>query len=98
MKRTLALTGLMLSQPFVLCAEEAGRAELNMLQTVLTGNFGIFLGLALTVWGIFKAFAKGETGGGILLIICGVALTIFPGVFNVASSIVNPIVTAITTG
>lgn len=69
-----------------------------MLQTLLTGNFGMFLGLGLTIWGIFKAFTQGETGSGILLIICGVALTIFPGVFNVASSIVNPIVTAITTG
>ncbi|MCP5405698.1 MAG: hypothetical protein H6922_05710 [Pseudomonadaceae bacterium] len=76
---------------------DAGSLELNALTGIVTGNIGLFLGLLITVWGIFK-LVGGETGAGMMLMILGVLLTIFPGVFNVARSIVVPVAQGITGG
>jgi len=69
-----------------------GQVELSAIEGMLTGNIGLALGLLLTIWGIWKAFVDGEVGGGLLIIVCGVALTIFPGIFNTAYEVVAPLV------
>lgn len=90
------LLWIFLMSPAVALAASAGEAELNVIEGLLTGNIGLAIGLIITVWGLFKTFVNGETGGGILLLVCGVLLTIFPGVFNAAGKTIYPIVQNIT--
>lgn len=90
-KNIILLIGLVLPVTAWTAAGDAGSIEIDALSQVLTGNIGLAIGLALTAWGVFKAFVKGETGGGLLLIVCGVLLTIFPGVFNSAVGLMKPI-------
>jgi hypothetical protein len=92
---------LLLMQPLSLWAdEEVGRAELDTLTSVLTGDssIGFFLGLAVTVLGIWKMFVADEKGFGFILLICGVAITVFPGVFQFAQNISLTVANAITGG
>lgn len=77
-------------------AANAGDAELKAFSSILTGNIGLALGLCLAIWGIIKAVVSGETAMGFTLIICGILLTIFPGVFNAATSTFLPVVQSIT--
>lgn len=94
----LALLSLMVFLPLGIFAADAGSAELGALSSIVTGNVGLTIGLILAVWGIFKAVVGGETGAGMLLIVCGVLLTIFPGVFNSFANTLLPLVRSITGG
>lgn len=87
-----------IAAPVAAIASDAGEVELNAIEGVLTGNLGLAVGLLITIWGLWKMVAGGETGGGILIMICGVLLTIFPGVFNTAAEVVLPLVRSVTGG
>lgn len=91
---------LMVMQPLLLFAAtgETGKAELDALSGILTGDFGKVIGLAITVWGVWKMFVSGDMGLGFILVACGAALTIFPGVFNFAQSLVVPFARTVSGG
>lgn len=92
------LIGIMLAAPLAAFSADAGDAELKILEDLVTGNIGLAIGLILAVWGLWKAVVSGETGSGLLLLVCGVLLTLFPGVFDTAASIVKPIAQTLTGG
>ncbi|MCA3244238.1 MAG: TrbC/VirB2 family protein [Alphaproteobacteria bacterium] len=60
----------------------AGSNLLNTLQTAITGNLGLFIGLAIVVLGLWTWIIRQETGAGITMIIGGVVITLAPGLFN----------------
>lgn len=82
--------------PMLGFAQGAGGIELSAIEQLLTGNLGLAIGLLIAVWGIWKMAVDGEVGGGIFIIICGVLLTVFPGVFNSALAVVTPLVQSLT--
>ena len=73
----------------------AGAAELSLLEKILTGNFGLAVGLAVAAVGIFKVMNQ-NTAGGVTMIILGVLLTLLPGIYNGVYTIVCPIVSQLT--
>lgn len=92
------LLALFLALPGYVVAQEAGHLEFQALKGMLTGNVGLAIGLLLTVWGLWKAFIGGDTGAGLLIMVCGVVLTIFPNVFTAVSNAVSPLVSSVTGG
>lgn len=64
----------------------AGRGMLNTLEQLITGQLGLFIGLAIVVLGLWTWIIKQETGAGITMIIGGVLITLAPGIFNGARS------------
>lgn len=60
----------------------AGGNLKGTLETLLTGNIGLFIGLAVVVLGLWTWIIKQETGAGITMIIGGVLITLAPGMFN----------------
>lgn len=60
----------------------AGNNLKTALETAITGNLGLFLGLAIVVLGLWTWIIKQETGAGITMIIGGVVITLAPGLFN----------------
>jgi TrbC/VIRB2 pilin len=60
----------------------AGGNLLSTLQSAITGNIGLFIGLAIVVLGLWTWIIKQETGAGITMIIGGVLITLAPGMFN----------------
>ena len=81
-----------------LAGTSVGDIELKAVESVLTGNIGMAVGLIITIWGIWELFVKGETVRGGILLFCGVAITVFPGVFNVFQALVLPAVQVLTGG
>ncbi len=67
----------------------AGQGLLNTLQTAITGNIGLFIGLAIVILGLWTWIIKQETGAGITMIIGGVLITLAPGLFNGVRSFVG---------
>lgn len=70
----------------------AGSNVLSGIQGAITGNIGLFIGLALAILGIWTWVVKQETAAGIMLIIGGVLITISPGVFNTIRGVVDGVV------
>ncbi len=70
-------------------AGEAGGNLLDTLTGLVTGNVGLFIGLAIVVLGLWTWIIKQETGAGITMIIGGVLITLAPGIFNGARGFVN---------
>ncbi len=75
-------------------SSDVGAVELDLLVTILTGNIGLFLGLAVTIMGII-IFVKGDTGGAVFTVILGVLITMAPGVYNGLRFIACPIAEAL---
>ncbi|MBI1308527.1 MAG: hypothetical protein GC129_01535 [Proteobacteria bacterium] len=63
-------------------AADAGNTILGTLQDSITGSIGFFIGLAITILGLWTWIVKQETGAGIVMIIGGVLITLVPGIFN----------------
>jgi hypothetical protein len=63
-------------------AANAGTNLVNTLQGIITGQIGLFIGLAIVVLGLWTWIIKQETGAGITMIIGGVLITLAPGIFN----------------
>jgi len=87
----LAVTVLLANPSFAQSsgAGQAGSNFLNTLKGLITGNLGLFLGLAITVFGIWTWVINQNTGAGITMIIGGVLLTVAPGLFSGVQSFVN---------
>ena len=62
-------------------AAKPGAQELQMLEFILTGNFGLALGLGAALFGVYQ-FSQGNTVAGITIVIAGVLIVLAPGVFN----------------
>lgn len=75
-------------------AAQAGSSLLGTLQSAVTGNLGLVVGLALAILGIWTWVVKQETAAGIMLIIGGVLLTVAPGVFNTVADFTKGLVTS----
>lgn len=73
----------------------AGAGEYKLLVSILTGNLGAFLGLGLTIFGLWSFAAKGQTQFGIALIIVGVLITMLPTFYKGVRLLVCPIVTSL---
>lgn len=63
---------------------DIGADFFTTLQGMITGNVGFFIGLAVTVLGIWTWVIKQQTGAGVIMIIGGVLITLAPGLFNSA--------------
>ncbi|NBV54661.1 MAG: hypothetical protein EBR79_03000 [Proteobacteria bacterium] len=73
-------------------ASSSGRPMLDALQGAITGNIGFFIGLAITILGLWTWIVKQETGAGVVMIIGGVLITLVPGIFNGARELASGIV------
>ncbi|MBI1308526.1 MAG: hypothetical protein GC129_01530 [Proteobacteria bacterium] len=72
-----------------------GSAELALLKLIITGKLGLAFGLAVAFLGVWTIGAKGNTSFGMVLILCGVIITMLPTVFNGFRGIVCPIVSSL---
>jgi hypothetical protein len=68
-----------------------GAPELALVQGMLSGNYGLLIGLGTAFAGVYKLAAKADAKGGILLILLGVLFTVAPGIYNGTRLIVCPI-------
>lgn len=66
-------------------------AELTFLETLLSSNYVLFIGLVIAIIGFFQFILHGN-GFGIIMIILAVALTAFPGMYKSFYSGVRPFV------
>jgi hypothetical protein len=70
-------------------AAAAGANLKGTLEGIITGNIGLFIGLAIVILGLWTWIIKQETGAGITMIIGGVLITLAPGVFNGVRDFMN---------
>lgn len=85
---------LAVSQGFAQDGTQVGSDFFNTLQDMITGNFGFFLGLGITVLGIWTWVIKQQTGAGIAMIIGGVLITLSPSLFSSVRNFVGDAVEA----
>jgi type IV secretory pathway VirB2 component (pilin) len=71
-----------LAEPSLAQASRSGSNALSTLQDIITGNIGLFIGLAIVILGLWTWIIKQETGAGITMILGGVIITLAPGIFN----------------
>lgn len=85
----------------VLCAHAAttvaGQPELTLLQNLVTGSIGKFVGLLVAFVGAYTLI-RGNSAFGITLIILGILITMLPGVYRGVRLVTCPIVQGITGG
>lgn len=97
----LSFTVALLVGAIVFCASatsvttDLGDPELKLFQSLITGNFGTFLGLLTAFIGAYTLIVKGETGFGVMLIALGVVITLLPGVYNGMRLVTCPIAEAL---
>lgn len=72
----------------------AGQPELTLLQNILTGVIGKFVGLLVAFIGAIT-LVRGNSTFGITLIVLGILITMLPGVYNGVRKITCPIIEAI---
>lgn len=80
----VALMALLVANPAFAQGEEVGADFFTTLQGMITGNVGFFIGLGITVLGIWTWVIRQQTGAGVVMIIGGVLITLAPGLFNSA--------------
>jgi hypothetical protein len=71
----------------------AGSNLVSTFTDTITGNIGLFIGLLLTLWGLWTWIVKQDTGAGVTMIAGGVALTLLPNIFNGMRGVVDGVVT-----
>lgn len=79
-------------------ASSAGGAMLSTLRDAITGNIGFFIGLAITILGLWTWIVKQETGAGIVMIIGGVLITLVPGIFDGVRGVAQGVVEQFSSG
>ena len=72
-----------------------GTVELAALSSLVTGKFGLLIGLAATVLGIYTWVVKQSTMVGLTMIVGGILFTLAPGVVNGTRILFCPIVTSL---
>ena len=86
----IALMAVLVANPaFAQGGEEVGSSFFESLQGMIVGNIGLFIGLMITVLGIWTWVIKQQTGAGVTMIIGGVLITLAPGLFNSARNLVS---------
>lgn len=83
----IALVGLVALAPEALAnvdstAQGAGSSVITGINSVISGNIGLFIGVGLALFGLYTWLVAQNTGTGIIMIIGGVAVTAFPGLFE----------------
>jgi len=77
-----AVLGLALAMmPELAIAQDAGESALDDLLAGMTGSIGTFVGLLIALFGLYVWLVQQNTWG-IMIIIAGVAVTAFPGIFD----------------
>ncbi len=71
-------------------ASGAGESGLAAFQDLFLGNVGLMVGLAIAAFGLWK-WLMDQTSWGIILIIGGVLITAFPGLFGSAQKFVRDV-------
>lgn len=94
----IALLALVAVDPVFAQADTAGAEAKETLENVITGNIGLLLGLGITILGLWTWIICQKTGAGIVMIIGGVLLTLAPGLFNGARSMVSGVVDQFSDG
>lgn len=92
----LAAGSLMLlaaANPAFAQAAAAGGNLVSTFEDAITGNIGFFIGLAVTLIGLWTWIIKQETGAGIVMIIGGVLITLVPDIFDGMTDVVRGVVT-----
>lgn len=79
-------------------AGSAGANALQSLQDAVVGNIGFFIGLGVTLLGLWTWIIKQETGAGIVMIIGGVLITMTPSIFNGAQDFIGGVVNGFSGG
>ncbi len=82
----IALVGLVFMAPEAAAADASsakgvGGDLTSSLVNVVQGNLGLFAGIALALFGLYTWLVAQNTGTGIIMIIGGVIVTAFPGIF-----------------
>lgn len=62
-------------------AGNAGKETFELIKDLFTGNIGLIVGLVIAAYGLWKWLISQETWG-LILVIGGVLITIFPGIFG----------------
>lgn len=70
--------------------QPAGAPELALVNNVVTGALGFFVGLLVAVVGVY-AFVVKRDNRGLVLIILAVLFTLAPGVYNGVRQVVCPL-------
>lgn len=71
---------------------DIGQSYYDTLKGMITGNFGFFLGLGITVLGIWTWVIKQQTGAGVTMIIGGVLITLAPNLFSNVQGFIGDVV------
>ncbi len=74
-----------------------GKAETGILVDLLSGNLGLFIGLAIAIFGFYQALVEQKTWGWVM-IIGGTIVTAWPGIFKGMYEGVNPLASSVTGG
>lgn len=74
-----------------------GKAEAGLLAGIISGNIGLAIGLVITAFGFYQALVEQKTWGWVM-IIGGLAITAWPGLFKGAYNALNPVASTFTGG
>lgn len=91
----MAVATMVLGADFAAYAQDAATAGGNVVDTIqdaVTGNIGVFIGLAIVLLGLWTWIIKQEAGAGVVMILGGVAITMLPGIFNGAKEVMEGVV------
>ena len=69
----------------------AGSETLATVQNLFTGNIGLIVGLLIAAYGLWKWLISQETWG-LILVIGGVLITLFPNIFGGLQKGIQPII------
>ena len=79
-------------------AAGAGSTALGTLQEAITGNIGLILGLGITVMGLWTWIVGQKTGAGLTMVVGGVLITLAPGLFNGARTMMGGVINQFSGG
>lgn len=74
-------------------AASAGGNLVTVFESTIGGKIGLFIGLVLTLWGLWTWIVKQDTAAGLTMIAGGVAITLLPNIFNGMRGVVDGVVT-----
>ncbi len=74
----------------------AGELELKAVAGALTGSAGLWVALLVFLWGFWRTFVQSDSAAGVLMMVGAILLTVFPGIFNIASGLIVPVISSAT--